>query len=253
MVLRTGLLISKALPDRPYWHLDMHAGCGWNDKADCPGSPIIAIEELNRSGKSYTALFCERERALCEQLRGRLAFATHEAMGSSANAGTTCQDNRGALHDFADLIAGGDDPRFAMGSVFIDPNGFKEEDVPLDALRGFFAVHRRIDIILNVNVSLFARVRGCKGNPNTPGFDDWPDPADVFGLKPLKNYWLVRNPPRGNGSGGERFIMLVGRNTAAGMTRFEEFYPLESPRGKAIVCDLVRVQPDQPNLPGFEE
>lgn len=250
MLFRTGLLISKSLLRFHYWHLDMHAGSGWNPNANCPGSPVVFLEEARKVGRSFRALFCDNDPATVAQLRKRLAFAIEEF--DDAAISILCEDNRDALSYFAEWIASeSESPAKAFGSILLDPNGFKKEDVPLEHLRIFFAVHERIDLILNVNVSLFARVRGCKGNPNTPGFDDWPDPVDVFGLESLKRFWLVRNPQRGGN--GDRFVIFVGRNTTAGMTRFEEFYPLHSEQGQAIVRHLVRVQPDQRYFPGIED
>ena len=258
MVLRQNLKItkSKTLGDYPYWHLDCNAGCGYNHVADCPGSPLVFLEQAERVGREFRAFFCDNDPEAMEQLRAATLFAVERTL-SSAIRGVCC-DNAVAVKLFSDWIAEDEGrPELAIGSIIVDPNGHPNGparerhrkrvgypgDTLLAALKGFLDSHRRIDLILNLNISLFARARKCKDNPNTPGFDDWEDPEDVLGLKPLKAHWLVRNPSRGGK--GDRFVMFIGRNTSIGMKGFEEFYPIDSHRGQLILKNLTRVEPEQ--------
>jgi hypothetical protein len=48
------------------------------------------------------------------------------------------------------------------------------------------------------------------------------------------------------GGTGENFLLFLGRNTGTGMEKFEEFYPLDSAKGQAIVRNLARINPEQP-------
>ncbi len=239
MILRQCLRMTQRMLT-PYWHIDMNAGSGYNAVSECMGSPLVFLEEADNVGRSFKALFCDNDPEAVASLRNATFFAV-EATDSSALS-VVCKDNREALDDFSRWIMAEEPrPEYAMGTCLCDPNGYPH-GFPTDAIARFANRFPRIDLVLNVNVSLFARVRGCKGNPNTPGFDKFPDPETVLGLKPHKTHWLVRNPPKG---GRESFVIFLGRNTEAGMTCFEEFYPLDSTRGEEIVKTLRRVTPDQ--------
>jgi hypothetical protein len=238
MLFRQGMRMTMRMP-YPYWHIDLNAGCGWNKKADCPGSPLVFLEEAERVGRSFRAVFCDNDPDAVRELKERTMFAVDQF--DPASITWVCRDNAEALTEFGRSIAAEDSPGKAFGSVLIDPNGSK--GIPFDAVHEFFRRFTRIDLILNVNLSLFAMVRECKGNPNTPGFDDFPDPEDVCGFKQLKSHWLVRNPPAG--CNGNRFALFIGRNTDKGMTKFEEFYRLDSTQGQLIVKGLRRQNPAQ--------
>jgi three-Cys-motif partner protein len=255
-VFRQGLRISRAIPWSPYWHIDLNAGCGHNAVAGCPGSPVTFLNEAIRAGRRVNAVFCDNDPAAARALSGSLFFAA-ERLPDGSTVSVVERDNAVALREFAARIRSEErHPQFAVGSWLLDPNGFKAEDVPLDALMRFCEQFPRIDAILNLNLSLFARVSGCRGR-KTPngvpwGFDDWPGLSDVCGLKRLKSHWLVRNPSFGGG-GCDRFVLFLGRNTAAGMARFGDFVPLDSENGRLVVEHFKRFRPDQPAFPGWED
>jgi hypothetical protein len=248
MAFRQGLLITKNF-QRPYWHIDMHAGSGINDKAGCPGSPLVFLEEAKRVGRPFHAYFCENDPVLFRRLSDNLRFAVEGTDQSSVCCSSL--DNAHALRLFAERIASEDDPKTAAGTLLLDPNGFSRRSVPLDALKDFFSRFRRIDAVLNLNISLFSKVDGCRGHPTIRGFDDWPHLSDVCGLGPFKTHWLVRNPSRGGR--GDRFALFLGRNTDRGMARFADFVPLDSERGQLIVRHYQRFRPEQPLFPGWED
>jgi hypothetical protein len=180
MLFRQGLLIAPK--DRPYWALDLHAGCGRNEVAGCPGSPVVFLEEALQAGRPFNALFCDNDEAAVLLLRERTAGAVERTDSSAVRV--VCQNNALALADFSAWIVAED------------------------------------------------------------AHPELPDPVDVLGLLPLKSHWLVRNPPRGGT--GENFLLFLGRNTGTGMEKFEEFYPLDSAKGQAIVRNLARINPEQP-------
>jgi hypothetical protein len=242
LLFRQCLRISLAVP-YPYWHLDVNAGCGWNRVSGCPGSPLVFLSEAALVGKPFNAFFVDSDAPGVEELRHAVGQAFLKCDNSTM--AVACLDNRAACERFSEKIAEAEGrPDLAVGSWVCDPNGF--HGLPLDGLKMLCRRHPRIDAILSLNVSLFGRVRGCKGNSATPGFDNWPDPEDVLGLQPLKKHWLVRNPSWGGR--GERFTIFLGRNTEAGMTRFKDFYPLESEAGQRIVRYLKGTRPDQGTL-----
>jgi hypothetical protein len=146
------------------------------------------------------------------------------------------------LGEVADMIGRGESrPGLAVGTLFCDPNGVRV-GFPVDALEAFSRLFPRIDLIINLNASVFAMVRGCKasGRPSVQkGFLDWPDLLDIARRfnRPLRNWW-VRNPSKGPGM---RFAMLVGRSLPTGRRSFKDFHPLDSPAGQEIIHTLRRV------------
>lgn len=249
LLFQQRLRVSKAgaAAGHPYWHVDLNAGCGRNEIAGCLGSPLVFLNEAVSSRRRFNALMCDSDPDAIRRLDDVTYFARERADGSQLRL--VCDDNAAALAQFSEWIADEEKrPELAVGTWLCDPNGgSKENRLPLEALKRFCHRHQRIDAVLSLNISLFARVRKCKGNPRTPGFDHWPDPQDVCGLRPFKAHWLVRNPAPRRGS-GESFTMFLGSNHPGGMEQFEQFYRLESAKGQEIVNNLKRVQPDQPWL-----
>lgn len=237
---------AKKCRELPYWHVDLNSGCGYNDKADCDGSPLVFLDEFIHGTRRFNALFCDNNVERIEQLRAKTYFAVERSDGSSLRI--QCGDNLRACHDFAEWIAEEDQhPELAVGSWLCDPNG--KNDIPLDGLKFLCRRFRRVDAILNTNVSLWAMIRKCKGKVTkygTPwGFDGCPDPVDVLGLRPYKKYWLVRNPLPQRGKASNAFVIFFGSNHSAASKGFEQFYPIDSPQGEQIVRHLKRVQPEQ--------
>jgi hypothetical protein len=195
-------------------------------------------------------LLCDNRRDYVERLHTLVSPRIERTNGSTTKI--MCCDNADALRELARLIDEVDRSRKPIGVVFVDPNGSSEDNgFPLTALKWFYSRprHSGIDLILSLNFSVFARVRGFnKNNPGNKGFTNYHDPRDVCGLKPYKRYWLVRNP---NYSKGDRFAMFFGSNHFAGMEGFEDFVPLDSVKGQEIVNNLRRIQMDQPDL--FED
>lgn len=248
MILRQCLRMTKNM-DCMYWHIDLNAGCGTNELVNCLGSPLVFLTEAERVGRRFNAMFCEKDVDAAKILSGTIKQRIAERFDGSTVA-LRCRDNAKSLGEFCEWIADEESPKYARGTLLCDPNGYPH-GFPVPAITEFANRHSRIDLVLNVNLSLFARVRPCKGNPTgkTPGFDDFPDPKDVLGLRDSRTHWLVRNPPPGGR--GDRFAIFLGRNTDLGMTAFEEFYPIGSPQGDRIVSHLKRVQPDQGYLRGW--
>lgn len=220
----------------PYWHLDLNAGCGWNDLADCEGSPLVFVGLASSYQRPIRAFFCDHDPAvdvLRRELEG-LALPAHLSWECR------CQDNAALLVDVASLIEANEDPRFAVGTVFCDPNGFPD-GFPRQELRWFAARFPRIDLILSLNITLFRKVeKGRQSNPeHMKGFAHWPALRDIP-AELSREHWLIRNPPPGGT--GDQFTMLVGRNMRTGGSSPREFHDLASPTGQAILQTLNRVE-----------
>lgn len=251
MIFRQCLLMTKRLP-YPYWHIDLNAGSGHNEKADCPGSPVVFLDEAEEVGRPINAMFCDNDPEAAERLHAATSFRAERF--DSSTVAVRCKDNAEALKEFAEWIRSEEArPEYAIGTCVCDPNGYPY-GFPRDAILEFATRFPRIDLLLNVNVTLFVMAmkyrENCKQNGRRSGMEDWPDVNSILGLRPCKSHWLVRNPPFIPGGRGHRFVMFLGRNTGKGMTGFErqEFYPIDSDRGHAIVNHLKRVTPEQGRL-----
>jgi three-Cys-motif partner protein len=226
--------------DFPYWHLDMNCGSGWNEAANCAGSPVVFLEEVLRSRRHTHAYFCDVDTDAVSSLCRRIQLPDDPSLCAAVfiNDG----DNADRLGEFAEDVRRQEKPRFAVGSVLCDPNGWK--GFPVEALRQFFAEFARIDCILNLNSSFISMVRGCKKNAHIPAcrpFASYPDLEDLIGMF-NKGFWLVRNPSLPGR--GMNFISLCGSNFET--HTFKDWYRAESTRGQEIITSLHRVDPNQP-------
>lgn len=204
-----------------YWHMDANAGSGWNEHVGVPGSPVVfhkvAQERLTRMQSQ--SFFCDLDVSCLKQLQQRLS--------SYNNAHLIPGDNEEAIEVFAERIRMSDRPKFAVGSVVADPNGYwyrnaKGHGAPVRALTAFSREFPCVDIILNLNTNAYKRQVGA-------GFDVLP-PRDV--LRSLnKAHWLVR---RTVCKGGD-FLLAVGRNLKTGNHSSLGFHALESVEGNHIM------------------
>jgi len=251
-LFRQSLRISKAGPvaHQPYWHIEPNAGTGWNSKAGCDGSPLVfcrAAMEVERYGQ-VIGYFCDRDPKAIEQLRRRLVG------WKGLQVHFRAMDNAEFLREVAGIIRRTETrPPLALGTCLCDPNGW--HGLPVDALAEFTVEFRRIDIILNINCTLFRTVKGCcrelakVSEGHKKAFRCWPEPAEII-ERMHKKYWLISNVGR---TQGHKFLQLIGRNTSAGWKRFGRFFPLNSWEGRTLLNELKRIEPDQKCLPGMED
>lgn len=234
----------EAVRNFPYWHLDLNAGVGWNDKAGCPGSPLVFLREAARVGRPCRAYFCDNDPEAAGRLQANVLAEGAPPEGSERHV--VCCDNADLLARVgAEIAADERVPELAVGSCVCDPNGFRQW-FPVGGLVDFFDRFRRIDCILNLNTSLFARVEGCKRSANAAirkGFEDWPELGELLGGF-HKQTCFIRNPSKGGG-GRERFVTFLGTNARIKRTPFKDFYPLDSWQGQEIVRTLRRVDVGQ--------
>ena len=211
----------------PYWHIDLNSGCGINHDAGCIGSPLAFLQAASSLKPNYRAFFCDiREEAIAE-LKGRV--------GTNSRCTLLRGDNRIALPLIAERIRGLErKPRFAMGTVLCDPNGyFYGDSVPADQLADFCREFPRIDIILNLNVRTRRLIRGCI-EKRRAGWED----VRCLRLDELpsflnRRHWLIRNLIS---KGGDQFVLMVGRNYRLGDHRALGFHHLESVAGQAVLA-----------------
>jgi len=221
-----------------FWHLDLNAGCGWNDKAGCEGSPISFLRVASQFKRPIRAYFCDKRQEACDALAGRIPPLS---LPGTIFTNVVCCDNAALLGEIAKQIRRCENPEYAIGQVLCDPNGFN--DMPLDALAAFAAEFPRIDVIIHLNISLFARMRGCKKSEQyAKGFGSKPEPEDV--LRRLgRKWWSIRRIPSRKGMKGERFTTAVGTSFKNRSRRIMDFVDLESDEGQSIVKQLKSEDP----------
>jgi hypothetical protein len=217
---RIGLTVAKKYPDWGYFHFDLHAGSGYNDEADCIGSPLAFLSEVRRVGStSYFAGFCDRDRAQISSLLNRPEIDHNRCRLFHG-------DNAELLRMVPEIIRLHGKNRGTIGSVLSDPNG---AEVPIDELAWLAVECPRLDIILHWNSTIVKRLRGGI-KPDQMSLAD-----AVKHIK--KSHWLIREP-----AGIHQFTMLIGRNFRSGDWQSVGFHHLDSPKGQAILerCNLPR-------------
>lgn len=220
-------IASRALGGKGYtfWHFDANAGSGWNEKVNTAGSPLVfwQVADLCLNGFKPAAFFCDLDIDAMRRLQARLRGNAAAAAASYLLPG----DNQEGLEVFAECIRRADRPKFAMGSVIVDPNGYfyrnpKGIGAPIDALKWFCAEFPRIDIVLNLNIRTY-QLQASQGHNVLP-------PRKVLEALGRKR-WLVA---QANVSTG-RFLLAVGRNIPTGDHKNLQLYRHDSAQGEYIL------------------
>lgn len=229
--LASALSISMSIAERnyrqwgfAYWHFDANSGSGWNEDIGVEGSPVVfhRTGDLYLNGMRRRGFFCDIDPAKVEQLERRLLpWFNHRSQ-------TIRGDNNVALLEmFAPAIRRAENPKFAIGTVIVDPNGYwyrnaKGEGAPTGLIK-FSREFRKIDIILNLNTRKY-KMQLSQHQAVVP-------PDEVLASL-HKAYWLVRLTQ----AGGDQFLLAVGRNVLTARERAPDFYRLDSREGQEIMA-----------------
>jgi three-Cys-motif partner protein len=235
-IFTQSLLISKAQPVAryAYYHVDLNAGSGFNDKAHVAGSPINFLHAADRNDRrNFYAFFVDHNREHVAALIRR-----PEVEAANKRVHLFHYDNSEVLPVVAQFIADRErNPQFAMGSIVVDPNGY-HEGVPWDALREFCHAFTRFDLIMNLNVRQYQMERwhiraGCQAG--------WRQKS----LRPISEFPAWFNRPNWMWTdicriGGNRWIQLVGRTIRTQSVGYGSlgFYDSRSERAQRILARL---------------
>ncbi len=225
----------------PYFHADLNCGKGMNEDVGCIGSPLAFWYAMQAVGKTdFHAFFCDRNE---DNIRDLMACTP---IGKSERCYCFHGNNGGLLPVFGEFIAQPrnglpSNPKKAMGTVLVDPNGWfdfkgrgvdRYAEVPHEALIDFFKIHRRIDLILNLNVRTYWLGKG-NIDQNKKGWNGkfWPPVDEILKIF-NKDHWLIKYtaPPV-----GDPFVLLFGRNLRIKEHRNLGLYYADEQEGQAIV------------------
>jgi hypothetical protein len=123
-----------------------------------------------------------------------------------------------------------DNPRYAVGTLLIDPNSWfyralDGEGVPVGQIIAFCREFPRVDVVLNLNAR-FRRM--AKGRPALfPGVLGVLEIFEALG----REHWLVKRTH----AGGCSFLLAVGRNVQTGDHKKLALHLLESQEGEHVM------------------
>jgi hypothetical protein len=189
---------------------------------NAPGSPLVfwQVARTCLAGMEPAPFFCDLDLIAMRELSRRLADDRDKSVLLPG-------DNQEAIEVFAELIRRSERPKFAVGSLLIDPNGYFYRDrvgrgAPVDAVKWFAREFPRIDLILNLNVRTY-QLQKSQGHAVQ-------SPATLLPSLGKAN-WLVGQAYVDHA----RFLLAVGRNTPTGDHRALGLHHLESPEGQWIL------------------
>lgn len=209
----------------PFWFFDANAGSGMNEEFKVPGSPLVAWQTARRHLRNmpFIPFFCDIDRLRLVECHGHL-----NRMDAGASV-LMPYDNEEALLVFGQcILASGDRPEYAMGTVLIDPNNgyYRNKNSlgpPVVALEWFVRTFPRVDLVLNINVRSHQRLRGAGISA----------PLIAELLPSLgKEHWLVgRARPHGS-----EFVLAVGRNVSTNDAPRGGLFHATSDIGRQIIA-----------------
>lgn len=224
-------IATAKLPWAPYFHFDLHAGCGWNHDFNVPGSPLAFWQVADGSGHARPiGHFVELDAGRAAELRAR------PELQDRFNCYVHHEDNAEFCARIPDLIRGhGDKPEYAIGSILIDPNG--PVAVPYDAIAEVLRQCPRLDVIYNFPGTGTKRLPDGHRQKITIG-----DIPALF----HKQHWLIRKQ-----IGPWQWSLLIGRNLKTRDYPSLGFYHWESVRGQGVVNTLATVARKNANQMDF--
>lgn len=218
----TGRIFAPKFRTRfPFWMFDLFSGAGWNEKADCLGSPIAMLREAKLLGLDYRLHTVDIDAAACEALMARSEIAQEYGHRIFAHHG----DNAEFAGVARELVRQRERPDMAMGVWLCDPN---DSSISMELLRNMGKFLPRMDVLLNVTGSAIKRANGAGGAKATV-----PELMEQCG----KRYWLIREP-----AGKFQWSLLIGRNFEVGDYPGMGFYRLESSKGRDAFETLTQTK-----------
>ena len=204
------------MPNLSYFHFDLNAGSGYNETEGVVGSPLVFLNTATAEQINYRAFFCDINKESCEKLLGRISH--------NEKAYVFWGDNRSFSEMIPDIIrlkpesencVTGENPRFAMGSVYVDPNG--PSGLMVDEMASLFRLCDRLDLIVNLSATGLKRSKSASWSMTV---------SELMG-KIRKKHWVVRKF-----YGPWQWTLLLGSNfDKVPSWKAKGFVLAESPEG----------------------
>jgi len=209
---------SFAHPD--YHWFDINAGFG--QYPECPGSPLVFLNEAKQIGITYQATFIEQDATNVSRLAS--------CIGDNRNVTILCGDNMRLLPIVAGQLSG---RRQHYGMLYTDPNGIPSFDLLSGVSR--FPVLRKVDFLIYVSATSIKRSR--RAHPDKyVGLTEYLATID-------KRHWLLRDIST---VGAHQWTFLLGTNwDGFPEYRKEGFYRADTKDGKAIMNILATTQEER--------
>lgn len=228
-ILHVSQSLAKKQPHYTYWHADLNSGSGFNENANCIGSPLAFLGAAQQAGRqNFRAVFVDHDERLIEALM-------KTPIGQDKRCACFNCDNGEILPVLSEMICAQERrPHYAFGSLIVDPNGYFGDEVPLNQLVTFCSEFPRMDMVLNLNVRTYQLMRphiakgiGKWNGKVCPALSDLPKLLS-------RPHWLVCKVI-GQRS---RFVLLVGRSYKAGDHAAIGLYHMDGERGQQIIMEL---------------
>jgi len=196
-------VVKHAIGACDYFHFDLNAGCGVNESAGCIGSPLAFRNAAKKAGMAEAFCFC------CELDFGA-ARQLQAATQNDDRTFVTIGRNQDFIEQIPHIIKEyGGDPKYAFGSILIDPNDHRREAIPYDGLRLLAEECPRLDTIFHFPQLAMKRIVAgvAKGTCPETAAEDCFDVDDLPQVIGKQHLWIKQTPSLGN------FAIVVGRNT----------------------------------------
>lgn len=204
--------IAKGNQWQPYLYIDATSGRGDNPDEGVPGSPVIFLDEVRRSGIDYRAHFIDRDRETTAALKA--------LVGDDPRATIHTGDNREIVPAIVGTIRAA-----PYGMLYVDPNGVP----PFDMIEQvcLSPAMRLMDVLIRCGAT--GVKRDFKANDRDARLNDHMDRIN-------KKHWIVSRPEDGD---PWQWTFCFGLNTDK-VKAYEwlGFHYRDSSRGEIIAHNL---------------
>lgn len=187
---------------RKYLYVDLYSACGRYDGCDA-GSPLIFIEEAERIGIDYSAIFVDCSKNNLETLE---TFVPAKAKEKVSYYVGDCK--KGAIEN----LLGEESKENFLGLIYADPNG----NPPFASLASVYRLrqYRAVDLLINCPATAIKRDGKSKLS------------NELEEIK--KERWIMRPPLK---SSKWQWSFLIGTNWEK-MPISKNFFDIETPMGR---------------------
>jgi hypothetical protein len=216
-----------------YHVMDMNAGSGRNEAAQCDGSPLVMLRRFN--GLPVKFYFCDISAEAISRLREIVGDLFPDQFDQCE---FWCMDNAQAPSRYLATVARQERKlSMAMGHILSDPNG-NVNGANYARIAESLASIPRVDLFLNFNHGSYLRTNGCSVCQGEVYRWNLNDVCRMMG----KSHWLVRTPLI---KGGSKFLIAVGRNFSTSAANSSGWFNLHSLVGQEIATNAPRMLANQ--------